>query len=114
LLDLMGAPATDISRLDSLLSWRLLTGSHRWPGPDGGTCILEAAIVVAGLPYRKVATARDAPEDFSWPVSDYLLRLNDGLPDGPRQRLLPFVTRLAGSADPAVEDERLALIEAEP
>ena len=108
LLDLMQAPATtDISRLESLLNWRLLRGSHQFPGPAGGTCILEAAVVVAGLPYRRVESSADAPPDFSPTLSAYLLLLNDLLPHEPRQRLIPFVTRLAGTADcKAVEDQR--------
>ena len=39
---------TDITNLHSLLDWKLLRGSHDWPGSDGGTCINEAAIVAAG------------------------------------------------------------------
>ena len=31
-----------------ILNWRLLAGSHPFPGPDGGTCINEAAVVAAG------------------------------------------------------------------
>ena len=27
----------DISKIKSLLDWKLLNGSHEWPGPDGGT-----------------------------------------------------------------------------
>jgi hypothetical protein len=34
-----------IDPLSELLHWRLLKGSHDWPGPDGGTCINEAAVV---------------------------------------------------------------------
>ncbi len=29
---------------DHILNWRLLPGSHAFPGPDGGTCINEAAV----------------------------------------------------------------------
>ena len=39
---------------NSILNWRLLSGSHDFPGPEGGTCINEAAIVAAfqyGLGY---------------------------------------------------------------
>ena len=47
-----------------ILQWRLLEGSHTFPGPDGGTCLSEAAAVafviaagmVAGyLPARRAA-----------------------------------------------------------
>ena len=30
---------------DKIINWKLLNGSHDFPGPDGGTCINEAAIV---------------------------------------------------------------------
>src|SRR5919199_1899377 len=30
---------------DHILNWKLKAGSHRFPGPDGGTCINEAALV---------------------------------------------------------------------
>src|SRR5262245_20459436 len=103
--------ATDITELQQLLDWKLLKGSHEWPGPDGGTCILEAAIVVAGRPYRAVRSSIDAPEDFSWVMSEYLLHLNDYLPDGARQCLIPFTTRLAGSAGcKEVEQQRRELV----
>ncbi len=39
---------------DHLLNWTLQKGSHQFPGPDGGTCINEAAVVAAGFPYRRV------------------------------------------------------------
>ena len=37
---------------DHILNWRLLRGSHDFPGKDGGTCINEAAVVAAGFEYR--------------------------------------------------------------
>jgi hypothetical protein len=113
LLDLMGgAPAPGgMSQLRALLSWKLLKGSHEFPGPAGGTCIIEAAIVAAGREYTEVESAYDFPEDFSWPLGWYLMRVNDWLPDEPRQRLIRFVPRLPGSADTEqIEDERLDLI----
>ena len=100
---------TDFQRL---LEWRLLRGSHEFPGPDGGTCVNEAAIVVAGYPYRAVYSVRDLPASFSRPIAMLALCLNDTLGDELRQELLaPFVTRLAGSADnPSVEIARARLI----
>src|SRR5215813_8260269 len=98
---------------NSFLDWRLLAGSHPFPGPDGGTCINEAAIIAAGFGYRQVFSVDDCPSCFSRPLSAYALGLNDGiLDDRLRQDLLmPFVTRLAGSADtPAVEDARIGKI----
>ena len=99
--------------LVQMLHWKLLRGSHEFPGPDGGTCINEAAIVAAGHAYRAVKTADDCPSDFSRPCAAYALALNDYIDDDRYRRrlLMPFVARLAGSADTiVVERERAALI----
>lgn len=102
---------TDISKLHDLLDWKLLAGSHKWPGPDGGTCINEAAIVAAGLKYKAVSSEKDCPPCFSPVISAYLIKLNDGLPALERQKLMRFVLRLSGSADTAnVEQHRLDYI----
>jgi hypothetical protein len=91
-----------------MLEWKLLRGSHEFPGPDGGTCVNEAAIVAAGYPYRPVYRVKDLPPSFSRPISMLALCLNDTLDDELRQELMkPFVARLAGSADtPAIEMRR--------
>ena len=34
---------------DHILNWTLKKGSHKFPGPDGGTCINEAALVAMGF-----------------------------------------------------------------
>jgi hypothetical protein len=94
-----------------ILNWKLLAGSHEFPGSDGGTCINEAAIVAAGFAYREIGSPDDCPPCFSRPLAAYALALNDRIADDAlRHRLLmPFVTRLAGSADTgAVEDRRAA------
>ena len=99
--------------LVQMLHWKLLRGSHKFPGPDGGTCINEAAIVAAGYAYRAVKSADDCPPCFSRPCAAYALALNDYIDDDRYRRrlLMPFVARLAGSADwPAMERERAALI----
>lgn len=96
-----------------ILNWKLLAGSHEFPGSDGGTCINEAAIVAAGFPYRRIGSIADCPPCFSRPLAAYALSLNDGIGDSElRQRLLmPFVTRLAGSADRfEIEQERVKTI----
>jgi hypothetical protein len=93
---------------EQILNWNLLIGSHPFPGPDGGTCVNEAAVVVAGLEYRSIRGVNDCPPCFSHPISEYAIRLNDCMPDDLRQELLrPFVVRLAGTADTLeVERER--------
>src|SRR5499426_3853456 len=96
-----------------LLNWKILRGSHEFPGPDGGTCVNEAAIVAAGYPYTPVRRIDDCPASFSRPLALYAMCLNEiVLSDALRQELLmPFVTRLSGSAD-TLETymERVALI----
>jgi hypothetical protein len=84
---------------ERILNWPLLRGSHEFPGPDGGTSVNEAAVVVAGLQYRAVADIRDLPECFCPVIGAYTLVLNEMMPDSPRQRLLPYATSLAGTAD---------------
>ena len=105
-------PSRAAADLDALLNWKLLRGSHEFPGPDGGTCINEAAIVAAGYPYTSVQSVDDCPSSFSRPLALFAMCLNDAVEDDLRQQLLiPFVTRLAGSADlPSVERERAQFV----
>lgn len=85
---------------DHIISWKLLEGSHVFPGPDGGTCVTEAAIVAAGLKYRMIDRAANCPRCFSRPIVNYAIGLNDFMPDDIRNSLLlPFVFKLAGTAD---------------
>ena len=103
-------PPFDFGRM---LNWKILRGSHEFPGPDGGTCVNEAAIVAAGYPYTPVRRIDDCPASFSRPLALYAMCLNEiVLNDALRQELLmPFVTRLAGSADTIeVDMERVAVI----
>lgn len=95
-----------MTSFDHILNWNLKKGSHEFPGPDGGTCINEAAIVAAGFPYRRVTTSLNMPSCFSGVISEFALMLNDRMPDRQRQRLLPFVVRLAGTADTAEVERR--------
>ena len=97
---------------NGMLDWKLKAGSHKFPGPDGGTCINEAAVVAAGLEYRRVDSADDLPNCFSRPIAQFALRLNDLMPAKLRQKyLMPFILRLADSADgPAIELQRTQLI----
>src|SRR5258708_32832925 len=61
-MSLRTEPTADFHRM---LEWKLLRGSHEFPGPDGGTCVNEAAIVVAGYPYRAVYSIKDLPASVS-------------------------------------------------
>lgn len=93
-----------------LLHWKLKAGSHPFPGPDGGTCINEAALVAAGFKYRPIGDADQMPECFSRPICRLAMKLNDSADDKQRQRLLPYVTRLACADTPEVEAARAAYI----
>jgi hypothetical protein len=95
---------------DHILNWTLKVGSHPFPGPDGGTCINEAAIVAAGFAYQPVKTVEDMPECFSRPICQLAMWLNDEASDEERQQLLPFVTRLACADSPEVERARATYI----
>jgi hypothetical protein len=112
LLNVLSSRAGTTADFQRMLEWKLLRGSHEFPGPDGGTCVNEAAIVAAGYPYRAVYRVRDLPASFSRPIGMLALCLNDTLDDELRQELLvPFVTRLAGSADtPKIEMMRAELM----
>jgi hypothetical protein len=95
---------------EHVLNWKLKQGSHPFPGKDGGTCINEAALVAAGFEYRPIRAAEDMPACFSRPICRLAMRLNDEANDTDRQRLLPFVTRLACADTPEIERARAAYI----
>ena len=89
-----------MKQLEGWLDWQLKHGSHDFPGPDGGTCINEAAVVVAGFSYREVTSITDLPESFCPVISQYALTLNDAMSEGELlNRLRPFAARLSGSSD---------------
>jgi hypothetical protein len=100
-----------MSDFDHILNWKLLRGSHSFPGPEGGTCINEAAIVACGFPYQSVGSVQRMPKCFSRPICQLAMQLNDEATDAQRQRLMPFVTRLACADTPEVELGRAHYIE---
>jgi hypothetical protein len=102
-----------MDHFDHILNWKLKQGSHLFPGKDGGTCINEAAIVAAGFEYQPVMRVKDMPTCFSRPICKLAMKLNDNASDADRQRLLPFVTRLACADTPEVEAKRAAFIRAQ-
>src|SRR5690349_2945292 len=97
---------------DHILNWTLQVGSHPFPGPDGGTCINEAAIIAAGFAYQPVRTVEEMPDCFSRPICRLAMQLNDQASDEERQQLLPFVTRLACADTREIEHQRAAYIHA--
>src|SRR3712207_6760727 len=78
-----------------ILNWKLKRGSHKFPGPDGGTCVNEAALVAAGFKYRPIHDVNQMPSCFPRPICRLAMLLNDNADDDERQLLLPYVTRLA-------------------
>ncbi len=95
---------------DHVLNWKLKQGSHPFPGREGGTCINEAALVAEGFEYRAIRQAEDMPDCFSRPICRFAMLLNDHACDTDRQRLLPYVTRLACADTVEVERARAAYI----
>ncbi len=91
---------------DHVLNWKFKLGSHQFPGPNGGTCINEAAVVAAGFEYRPVCQVEQMPDCFSRPICRLAMQLNDQTGDRDRQRLLPYVTRLACADAPEIEKQR--------
>ena len=67
---------------DHILNWKLLGGSHVFPGTDGGTCINEAAIVAAGFAYQPVRNVKDMPSCFSRPICQLAMLLTMRLAEG--------------------------------
>jgi len=88
-----------MDKLHALLDWKLLRGSHEFPGDDDGSCINEVAIVLAGFEYRQVIGLGEIPRCFSKTLACCLLNLSDKFDGETRQTLIPFAVRLPGSAD---------------
>jgi hypothetical protein len=99
----------NIDQFNAMCDWELKAGSHDFPGPHGGTCINEAAIIAAGFKYKKVSSWMDCPPCFSPLVSQYAIVLNDHLNDIDRQKLMPFVTKIAGTKGSNELEEARAL-----
>src|SRR5215210_4146099 len=105
-----GTRTATMDDFDHILNWKLKAGSHPFPGKDGGTCINEAALVAAGFEYQPVRRVEDMPECYSRPICRLAMLLNDEATDAERQRLLPFVTRLACADTKEIETAREAYI----
>jgi hypothetical protein len=68
---------------------KLLAGSHR--NPQNGSCVMEVVSYIAGEEYS------DHPECACPLITTFAIAVNDRMDDAARQRLLPFVLRIAGS-----------------
>ncbi len=78
--------------------YTLSYGTHATP--DQGRCAMEWVSHLAGEPHT------DQPECVSPVVRAFCIALNDGLEDGPRQRLRPYLTRTIGTADDGLDHQR--------
>ena len=86
---------TDTLNLDTL---KLAVGKHN--NRDTGVCLLEATAWFAGEPNT------DHPKCVSAYLGAYGRALNDRLSDENRQKLIPFIPRLVGTANDGKDDIR--------
>ena len=83
---------TDLEHLTLLRGWHA--------SREDGLCVLEAVAWFAGLAHS------DQPECTDPVVAAYARALNDALPDEQRARLIPYIPRLAGTADGRPPEKR--------
>ncbi|WP_230532943.1 hypothetical protein [Microvirga roseola] len=55
-----------------LLNRKLKRGSHPFPGKDGETCVIEAAIVAADFPYQPARAVETMPTCLSRPICRFV------------------------------------------
>jgi hypothetical protein len=78
--------------------YTLSCGTHATP--EEGRCAMEWVSYLAGEPHS------DSPSCVSPVLRALCISLNDGLPDGPRQRLRPYLTRTIGTAGDGLDEQR--------
>jgi hypothetical protein len=78
--------------------YTLAYGTHA--SPEEGRCAMEWVSYLAGEPHS------DEPATVSKVLRSFCIALNDGLTDGPRQRLRPFLARTIGTADDGLDGAR--------
>jgi hypothetical protein len=78
--------------------YTLSYGTHATP--DEGRCAMEWTSYLAGEGHT------DSPACVSPVLRALCISLNDGLPDGPRQRLRPYLTRTIGTAGDGLDEHR--------
>jgi hypothetical protein len=91
-------PATDEEAPDMTADYTLSCGTHATP--DEGRCAMEWVSYLAGEGHT------DSPTCVSPVLRALCISLNDGLPDGPRQRLRPYLTRTIGTAGDGLDEGR--------
>lgn len=85
-----------------LTTIRLDDGSHtEGQAKKGEACLMEWVAIFAGVPYS------DHPSCTSSVLGAFGRALNDALDDERRQKLIPFIPRLVGTAgDPEADQQR--------
>lgn len=84
--------------LDTL---KLDKGAHS--APEIGMCAMEAVSALAGLPWS------DSPSCTDPVIASYIRALNDLMPDDQRQRLIPYIPRLASASNGVPQQTRAFL-----
>lgn len=87
---------------DLLSHFELQAGSHK--AAEDGLCIMEAVAWLEGEPHS------DTPKCASKVVSWLAMVINDHLPHAERQKLVPYIPRLVGTASPEHERERARIV----
>lgn len=83
-------------------SWKLKLKSGSHSNPKEGSCLMETVAYISGA---DVYT--DHPECACPVITDFAISTNDWMNDVERQRLLPFVLRIAGSkASQEIQEKR--------
>ncbi len=78
--------------------YALSRGRHA--APDRGRCAMEWVAELTGQPHT------DRPRSASEVAAEYVRHFNDVLADGPRQRLRPYLSRMIGTADDGLDEQR--------
>jgi hypothetical protein len=79
--------------------FRLSPGNHA--SIEDGMCAMELVAFLDGAPHT------DRPRCTSEAIADFVRHINDHMPDDIRQRLLPYLPRLIGTASAEFEQERI-------
>ncbi len=79
-------------------TYQLSSGSHA--RPQDGRCAMEWVAYLAGEPHS------DQPVCVSPLLRSFCIGVNDGLPDGQRQRLRPYLARTIGTAGDGLDVDR--------
>lgn len=94
----MTTPTVDLDTIT------LKAGAHS--NAQAGMCLLEAVSFIAGEPFS------DHPLCVDPVIAAYGRRLNDRMPDADRQRLVPFIPTIMGTAgDGKTEARRNMLVD---